>query len=89
MGWPKVLSCAAVLGGLAPMASATEDLGDADAGKAVFAQCKGCHEVGDGAENKIGRSPSWRRSQVGTMPNSIAYRFHDVPLSSGLLGCIS
>ncbi len=54
MGWPKVLSCAAVLGGLAPMASATEDLGDADAGKAVFAQCKGCHEVGDGAENKIG-----------------------------------
>ncbi|MEQ9261318.1 MAG: c-type cytochrome [Roseovarius sp.] len=30
------------------------ELGDADAGKQVFQKCKGCHEVGKGAENRIG-----------------------------------
>ncbi len=33
---------------------ATEALGDAQAGQAVFAQCKGCHQVGAGARNRIG-----------------------------------
>ena len=41
-------------GVLAPAAKATERLGDAEAGKAVFAKCQGCHQVGDGAKNKIG-----------------------------------
>ena len=33
---------------------ATEALGDAEAGKQVFLQCKGCHEVGQGARDRIG-----------------------------------
>lgn len=28
--------------------------GDATKGKAVFAKCKACHQVGDGAKNKVG-----------------------------------
>ena len=39
---------------LATAANATEDLGDAEAGKLVFAQCEGCHQVGASAENRIG-----------------------------------
>lgn len=31
-----------------------ELLGDADAGAKVFAKCKGCHEVGQGARNRVG-----------------------------------
>ncbi len=48
------LTLALYVGALASAADATEDLGDAEAGKVVFAQCKGCHQVGEGAENKIG-----------------------------------
>lgn len=33
---------------------AADGLGDADAGKEVFRLCKGCHQVGAGAENRIG-----------------------------------
>ena len=29
-------------------------LGDVEAGKKVFQQCKGCHQVGEGAKNRIG-----------------------------------
>ncbi|WP_170474550.1 c-type cytochrome [Ruegeria arenilitoris] len=54
MRWPTILMFAAALGALAPATSATENLGDADAGKIVFAKCKGCHQVGEGAKNKIG-----------------------------------
>ncbi|WP_299873783.1 c-type cytochrome [uncultured Sulfitobacter sp.] len=32
----------------------SEDLGDAEAGAKVFAKCKGCHEVGQGATDRIG-----------------------------------
>ncbi len=39
---------------LAAAAYATEDLGDAEAGEVVFSKCKGCHQVGAGAENTIG-----------------------------------
>ena len=35
-------------------AAATEELGDTDAGKVVFKKCQGCHQVGQGAKNKIG-----------------------------------
>lgn len=31
-----------------------EKIGDAEAGARVFAKCKGCHQVGDGAKDKIG-----------------------------------
>jgi cytochrome c len=30
------------------------ELGDADRGEAAFAQCKGCHQVGQGAKDRIG-----------------------------------
>lgn len=36
------------------MVQAAEDLGDAEAGKRVFGECKGCHQVGPDAENRIG-----------------------------------
>lgn len=35
-------------------AVAADVLGDAEAGKVVFDQCKGCHQVGEGAKNRIG-----------------------------------
>jgi cytochrome c len=31
-----------------------DPLGDVAAGEAVFAQCKACHEVGEGARNRVG-----------------------------------
>ncbi|OBY25533.1 c-type cytochrome [Leisingera sp. JC1] len=49
-----ILTCATVLVSIAPLTRAAEDLGDPEAGKVVFAKCKGCHQVGEGAENKIG-----------------------------------
>lgn len=54
MRWPRVLICSAVAGFLATTVGATEGLGDAEAGKAVFAKCKVCHQIGEGAKNKIG-----------------------------------
>ncbi|NOD48135.1 c-type cytochrome [Ruegeria sp. HKCCD5849] len=54
MRWSFLLTCATLLVSIAPSTHATEDLGDAEAGKVVFAQCQGCHQVGEGAENKIG-----------------------------------
>ena len=35
-------------------ASSAELLGDAEAGKKAFTQCRGCHQVGEGAKDKIG-----------------------------------
>ncbi len=54
MRWSAILTYAAVAIATTSSASATEDLGDDEAGKVVFAKCKGCHQVGEGAENKIG-----------------------------------
>lgn len=34
--------------------AASETLGDAEAGAKIFDYCSGCHEVGKGAENRIG-----------------------------------
>lgn len=31
-----------------------EQIGDADAGAKVFSKCKGCHQLGDGATDKVG-----------------------------------
>jgi cytochrome c len=38
----------------AASAAGAEELGDADRGAAIFDQCLACHEVGDGAEHKVG-----------------------------------
>ena len=35
-------------------AASMADSGDAEAGEKVFAKCKGCHQVGAGAKNKVG-----------------------------------
>lgn len=34
--------------------AAAESLGNPKAGESVFAKCKGCHQVGEGARNRIG-----------------------------------
>ena len=39
---------------LAASSASADGLGDAEAGKKVFQQCKGCHQVGEGAKNRIG-----------------------------------
>ena len=45
----------ALLAGLGPMMlKAAEDLGDAEAGATVFSQCRGCHQIGEGAKDKVG-----------------------------------
>ncbi|QGX99875.1 c-type cytochrome [Roseovarius faecimaris] len=49
------LPAALILAALAATGvKATEALGDAEAGKRLFQQCKGCHEVGQGARDRIG-----------------------------------
>jgi cytochrome c len=51
----RALFAVAILcAGLAGPASATEELGDAEAGAKLFSKCKGCHQVGDGAKDRIG-----------------------------------
>ncbi|WP_281859611.1 c-type cytochrome [Litoreibacter halocynthiae] len=35
-------------------ASLAEEIGDADAGEALFSQCKGCHQIGASAKDRIG-----------------------------------
>lgn len=39
---------------LATPSLATEALGDAEAGAKLFGTCKGCHQIGDGAKDRIG-----------------------------------
>ena len=39
---------------LAPMGAAAQDLGDAAAGEKVFRKCQSCHQVGEGAKNRVG-----------------------------------
>ncbi|MEM1428821.1 MAG: c-type cytochrome [Pseudomonadota bacterium] len=43
-----------VAGGATAGGAAAQGLGDPDAGEEVFAQCKSCHQVGEGAKNRIG-----------------------------------
>lgn len=52
MKWlfPTALALAALTAG----SGHAEELGDAERGAQIYAQCSGCHEVGQGAENRIG-----------------------------------
>lgn len=55
MGVSRLLAIALTLVALAATGTnATEALGDAEKGKALFSQCKGCHELGKGAEDRVG-----------------------------------
>lgn len=47
------LALAMIWCSLASLGSA-EAVGDADAGKKLFAKCQGCHEIGAGAKDRIG-----------------------------------
>lgn len=38
----------------ATLPAAAEDIGDADRGKKIFKKCKSCHQVGEGAKNRVG-----------------------------------
>jgi cytochrome c len=48
----RLLGALAVAGFVSGAAQA--EIGDADAGEKVYQQCKGCHQVGAGAEHRIG-----------------------------------
>ena len=46
----KVTLAASIVAG----ASFANEIGDVEAGKQVFSQCKGCHQLGAGAKDRIG-----------------------------------
>ncbi len=48
------IGAAALAASLAVPAARAELIGDAEKGKKLFAQCKGCHQVGKGAKDRIG-----------------------------------
>lgn len=50
----RLLLSLALTAGMAVGGAAAEELGDADKGADVFRQCKACHQIGEGAENRIG-----------------------------------
>ena len=49
--WRAILTASACVWALA---AAADDFGDPVAGEKVYAKCKGCHQVGEGAKNRIG-----------------------------------
>lgn len=48
--WFSLSALVVVLG----TAASADDFGDPELGEKVYAKCKGCHQIGAGAENKIG-----------------------------------
>jgi cytochrome c len=50
LGWTATIAAMAMLAG----ASAANAQGNAAEGENVFKKCKTCHDVGDGAKNKVG-----------------------------------
>ncbi len=50
--WPTYIATLAAL--ISAGVGMANPMGDADAGAKVFSQCKGCHEIGDGARDRIG-----------------------------------
>ena len=50
----NILKIAVVAGALASAVGATENPGNAEAGKAVFKKCKACHQIGEEAESRTG-----------------------------------
>lgn len=49
-----ILRASAVVASLAAGPADAREIGDAEAGKKVFSKCKGCHQIGSGAEDRIG-----------------------------------
>lgn len=50
----RALALAALLVAVAASSARAADIGDAEAGAALFEECSGCHQVGPDAENGIG-----------------------------------
>lgn len=42
------------LAALVPTGAAANEIGDAEKGAKLWSKCKGCHQIGEGAENRIG-----------------------------------
>jgi cytochrome c len=80
--WSLVITIG--LGVYAPMAVATETLGDAEAGRVVFRQCAGCHQVGKGAANKIG--PHLNRVFGRKAAGLEGYRYSESLVRAGISG---
>lgn len=53
MAWVRHLSLS-VLAAMLCTAASADAFGDPVAGEQVYAQCKGCHQIGPGAKNRIG-----------------------------------
>lgn len=51
---PKAALAATLMAAVCATGAAAATLGDAERGEELFVQCKGCHEVGKGARNRIG-----------------------------------
>jgi len=49
----RSLGCALALA-LAPIAGTADEIGDADRGEKIFRKCAACHQVGKGAEHRVG-----------------------------------
>ena len=51
---PRVLALLVCLAPLVPAGAGAEEIGDAARGAELYGQCIGCHEVGEGARDRIG-----------------------------------
>lgn len=66
--------------------SAEEIVGDAAAGERVFRRCGACHEVGEGAENKVGPHLN---GVVGRPAASLAdYEYSEAMAEAGTSGLV-
>lgn len=50
----RIAHIAALVASIAAGASVAEELGDIEAGEKAFSKCKGCHQLGAGAKDRIG-----------------------------------
>lgn len=53
MGWPGRVALIMTVA-VAGSGALADGIGDAAAGEALYGQCKGCHQIGAGAEHRIG-----------------------------------
>lgn len=51
---PRLSALLICLAALAPAAAGAEEIGDVERGADLYSQCIGCHEVGEGARDRIG-----------------------------------
>lgn len=60
--------------------------GDVEAGEKVFRKCRACHEVGEGAEDKVG--PALNNIVGASMGNSEEFRFSNGIVEMGEAGTV-